>query len=132
ERTLPLLFRIDPLSLTLKGPLKPYSSIRDRHGFHLAGTLAGAREFKDWVVLENAGAGESALIGGEIGAGILDWRANTRPLDSGVMVRAGNVFRHDRKTAPPPAYEIQPGQKVETPIAFLALAKGDPDNAGNE
>jgi hypothetical protein len=132
ERTLPLLFRIDPLSLTLKTPLKPYSSIRDKHGFYLAGTLAAAREFKDWLVLENAEAGESALIGGEIGAGILDWRANTRPLASGVLVRAGNVFRHDRKTSPAPAYEIQPGQKIETPIAFLALAKGDPDNAGNE
>ncbi len=130
--TLPLLFRIDPLSLTLKGPLKPYSSISDQHGFHPAGTLAAARQFKDWLVLENAGAGESILIGGELGAGIYDWRANARPLPSGVQVRAGNVFRHDRKAAPAPAYEIQAGQKIETPIAFLALAKGDADNAANE
>ena len=42
ERELPLDSHIDPLFFTLKNPavpLKPYSSVKDRHGFQLAGVL---------------------------------------------------------------------------------------------
>ena len=135
-RLLPLLFRIDPLCLTLKTPaggFKPYSALRNQHGFHPAGDLSAAREFPDWLVLANQDAGESALIGGEPGLGILGWKANTQPSSAGTLVHAGSVFAARRRNAgQPSAYEVEPGEKVEIPIAFLALAKGDADEVGNQ
>ena len=126
---------IDPLLLTLKSPpagLKPYSSAEGKQGFQGAGSLTAERQFSDWLVLENAAAGESILIGGEPGLGILGWKASTHTSPAGTVVRAGTILLKDKKNAPPPVFELAPGKTVETPIAFLALAKGDTDNAGNE
>src|SRR5581483_2866986 len=79
QSTLPLLFRIDPLALSLSGAadeLQPYSSVNNKHGFYPAGQVEERREFRSWLVLENHAKGESALIGGEPGVGVLDWRAS--------------------------------------------------------
>jgi hypothetical protein len=133
----PLLLdsHIDPLSLTLKDPpadLRAYSSVQGHFGFQAAGNLSSAREFRDWVVLENSLSGEAALIGGEPGLGVLGWKATTQPSGGGMMVRAGTVLLKDKAGAPPPEFELAPGESVETPLTFLALAKGDTDVVGNE
>jgi hypothetical protein len=132
----PLLLdtHIDPLFLTLQRPptgLRPYSSITGQHGFHSAGALAGEREFQDWIVLENDSIGESLLIGGEPGLGVLGWKATVQPSSAGTAVRAGTLLIKDTGSAGP-IFELAPGHAVETPIAFFALAKGDSDDAGNE
>jgi Melibiase/Glycosyl hydrolase family 36 C-terminal domain len=132
----PLLLdaHIDPLFLTLQNPpsgLRPYSSVTGQHGFHLAGTLSSAREFQDWVVLENNVSGESVLIGGEPGLGVLGWKATIQTSSAGTVVRAGTLLIKDTTSAGP-VFELAPGQAIETPIVFFALAKGDSDNVGNE
>ena len=127
--------RIDPLLLTLKNPaggLKPYSSAKGRHGFHSVAGVSPKREFTDWLVLENEGAGESMLVGGEPGLGVLGWKANVQSSPAGTAVRAGTIFIKDRKSGPAAIFELAPGAAVETPISFLSLAKGDSDSAGNE
>lgn len=135
EQKLLLNSRIDPLFLTLRNStagLKSYSSMEGQHGFKPSKSLAPDRQFDDWLVLENAAAGESVLIGGEPGLGILGWKASMHTAPSGTLVRAGTVLIKDKKNAPPPVFELAPRKTVETPITFLALAKGDTDNAGNE
>jgi hypothetical protein len=136
---------VEPLSLTLKNPaggLKAFSSAKGKHGFYAAGNLSQKNEFSDWLVLENAGAGESMLIGGEPGLGVLGWRANVRPSAAGTVVQAGTILIKDRlikdrlikdrKAGPAATFELAPGATVETPVSFFAIAKGDSDNAGNE
>jgi hypothetical protein len=126
---------IDPLFLTLKSPargLKPYSSAKGQHGFHQSSISQRKREFQDWLVLENEGAGESMLVGGEPGLGVLGWRANVQSSAAGTVVHAGTILIKDKKSGPPATFELAPGATVETPISFFALAKGDSDNAGNE
>ena len=126
---------IDPLFLTLKASLealKPYSSVQGQHGFQPAGNLSSAREFRDWIVLENDAAGESALIGGEPGLGVLEWKATTRPSSAGTILRAGTLLLKDKTNSPSPVFELTAGETVETPITFFALGKGDTDDAGNE
>jgi len=135
QHSLHLDSHIDPLFLTLAGPpggLKPYSSAQGQHGFQPTGNLSGAREFHDWMVLEKAAAGESALIGGEPGLGVLGWRATTHPSPTGTIVRAGTLLLKDKTNSPSPTFELDPGEAVETPITFFAIAKGDTDDAGNE
>src|SRR6202158_3062169 len=126
---------VDPLFLTLKNPaggLKPYSSIKGQHGFQLGGSLAQRREFPDWLVRENEVAGESMLVGGEPGLGVLGWKANVQSSAAHTVLRAGTILIKDKKAGPPATFELAPGATVETPISFFALAKGDSDNAGNE
>lgn len=135
QQNLLLDAHINPLCLTLKNPpngLQPYSSVEGQHGFKAAGSLSTDRHFDDWVVLENPDAGESVLIGGEPGLGILGWEATTHTASAGTVLRAGTILAKGQKGAPPPIFELAPGKTVETPISFLAIAKGDPDNAGNE
>ena len=129
---------IDPLLLTLENPvggLKTYSSTKDKHGFYPSAGSAQKREFADWLVLENQKSTESMLIGGEPGLGVLGWKATIQSSGAGAMVRAGTILikdKKDKKTGPPTTFELAPGATVETPISFVALAKGDSDNAGNE
>jgi hypothetical protein len=126
---------IDPLFLTLKNPaggLKQYSSIKGQHGFHAAARVSQKREFPDWLVLENEAAGESMLVGGEPGLGVLGWKANVQSAAASTVLRAGTILIKDKKSGPPATFELAPGATVETPISFFALAKGDSDNAGNE
>ena len=133
QKSLLLDAHVYPLFLTLQSQtgLRPYTSITGQHGFHLAGALASAREFQDWVVLENDVSGESVLIGGEPGLGVLGWQATVQPSSAGTVVRAGTLLVKDAASAGP-VFELAPSHAVETPIVFLALAKGDSDNVGNE
>ncbi len=137
SETLPLLFRIDPLCLYLKkkgGELRLYTAELGvgPHGFLSTRPLAGKSEFKNWVVFEDPTQRESLLIGGDLGANVLQWKVNTEQRSEGTFLRAGVDFRPYTKSDAPPAYEVARGQSVETPIGFLALAGGDPDDAGNE
>ena len=89
---------IDPLFLTLKNPtggLKPFSSVQGQHGFQPAGSLSLAREFHDWLVLANEAAGESAVIGGEPGLGVLGWKVSTHTSPAGAVVQRGD-YSHKR------------------------------------
>ena len=126
---------IDPLFLTLKnsaGGLKSYSSVKGQHGFHITAGSPLTREFPDWLVLENEAAGESMLIGGEPGLGVLGWKANIQSSAASTVIRAGTILIKDKKSGPAPVFELAPGATVESPISFFALAKGDSDNVGNE
>jgi hypothetical protein len=126
---------IDPLFLTLKTPsggLKPYSSIKGQHGFYPQENSLQKREFTDWLVLENGPARESMLVGGEPGLGVLGWKANLQASGPKTVIRAGTILIKDKKSAPAPAFELAPGETIESPISFFALAKGDSDNVGNE
>jgi Melibiase/Glycosyl hydrolase family 36 C-terminal domain len=126
---------IDPLFLNLRNPAKGFklfSSAKGEHGFRPAAGVLTKPDFTDWLVLENEDAGESMLVGGEPGLGVLGWKANVRPDASGTVVRAGTILIKDKKSGAAPTFELAPGATVETPISFFALAKGDSDNAGNE
>ncbi len=94
--------------------------------------MSSARDFPDWVVLRNESSGESVLVGGEPGLGVLGWKATTHPSPGGTIVQAGTVLLKDKKDAPAPVFELAPGQSVETPLTFLTLAKGDTDEVANE
>ena len=135
QQVLLLDARVDPLFLTLRNSakgLKPYSSVKGQHGFHPVAGIAPKREFADWLVLENEEAGESMLVGGEPGLGVLGWKANILRSFASTVVRAGTILIKDKKSAPAPTFELAPGETVETPISFFAIARGDSDNAGNE
>jgi len=130
---------INPLFLTLRNPaggLKPFSSVKGQHGFHPSGNLSTQRrEFPDWLVLENEYAGESILVGGEPGLGVLGWKAYVRSSAASTVIHAGTILikdKKDKKTGPSATFELPPGATVETPISFFSLAKGDTDDAGNE
>jgi hypothetical protein len=126
---------IDPLVLTLKNPadgLQSYSSVKGMHGFHPISSVLPKRNFTDWLVLENPDAGESMLVGGEPGLGVLGWNANVQTNGEGTVVRAGTILIKDKESGSPATFELMPGATVETPISFFALAKGDSDNVGNE
>lgn len=136
EHNLLLNPHIDPLFLTLRSPtggLKPYSPRRGQHGFEpAAGNFSLKRESQDWMVLGNEAVGESMLIGGEPGLGVLGWKVRVQPSPAGTIVRAGTILLKDKKSSPLPVFELTPGAKVEMPMTFFALARGDTDNVGNE
>jgi hypothetical protein len=135
QKSLLLDSQIDPLSLALKDPhgdLKAYSSIQGQFGFQAVGDVSSVRDFSDWVVLRDETSRESVLVGGEPGLGVLGWKATTHPSAGGTFVQAGTVLLKDKKDAPAPVFELAPGQSVETPLTFFALAKGDTDNVANE
>ena len=91
------------------------------------------REFRDWIVLGNESAGESALIGGEPGLGVLGWKATTRPSASGHHRQCRNLLLKDKaRRVLLRSLSLLRVETVETPITFFALAKGDTDDAGNE
>ncbi len=96
------------------------------------GDLSKDQDFADWLVLENAAAAESILIGGEPGLGILGWKTSVHPSAGGAVVQAGTILRKGTKTEQPTVFELGPGESVESPMTFLAMAKGDSDNVGNE
>jgi len=126
---------INSLVLTLKSPargLRPYSSAKGQHGFHSVSGASLKGDFADWLVLENQEAGESMLVGGEPGLGVLGWKANVLASAETTTVQARTILIKDRKSGPPPIFELAPGQTVETPMSFFALAMGDSDDAGNE
>jgi hypothetical protein len=126
---------IDPLFLTLKNPaggVRPYSSVKGQHGFHPTAGVSSSREFTDWLVLEDEKAGESMLIGGEPGLGVLGWKASVDSSTARSVLRAGTILTKDKNSPASATFDLAPGATVETPISFFALAHGDSDNAGNE
>jgi hypothetical protein len=128
---------IDPLFFTVKNPegtLVPFSSAPGQQGFQPVGSLGPKRDFDNWLVLENQRTGESALIGGEPGLGVLGWKASVDISPAGAELSAGTILTNKNTNGPPPfsAFDLSPGEVVETPITFFALAEGDSDNAGNE
>jgi hypothetical protein len=135
QQVLQLDPHIDPLFLTLRSPigrLKAYSSLKGQHGFYPTLGSSPKRDFADWLVLENESAGESMLVGGEPGLGVLGWKASVDSSAGKTVVRAGTILIKDKKSAAPAIFELSPGATVETPTSFFALARGDSDNAGNE
>lgn len=135
-KTLPPLRRIDPLCLYLDKPsadLRPYSADpRGEHGFHSTGRLDKKSVFDNWIVLEDPAKQESLLVGGDLGAGILRWEATVEQQTGGTLVRAGAGFAPSPSSADESAYQVSPGRQAETPMAFLGLAQGDPDDVSNE
>jgi hypothetical protein len=126
---------VNPVSLQLQSPrsgLAQLTSKAGQHGFVRQPSLSGKNIFTDWLVLSNQDAGESLLVGGEPGIGVLQWQAVVQAAAGTTTVRAGTLLRKDRKTAAPVVVEVSPGETIETPISFFALAKGDSDDAGNE
>jgi hypothetical protein len=135
QQVLQLDPHIDPLFLTLRSPigrLKAYSSLKGQHGFYPTLGSSPKRDFADWLVLENESAGESMLVGGEPGLGVLGWKASVDSSAGKTVVRAGTILVKDKKSGAPAIFELSPGATVETPTSFFALARGDSDNAGNE
>src|ERR1700675_4176494 len=85
------------------------------------------------------------LIGGEPGLGVLGWKANLQSSAANTVIHAGTILIKDKesvdksvhksiakKSASTPVFELAPGETIESPISFFALAKGDDDNVGNE
>jgi Melibiase/Glycosyl hydrolase family 36 C-terminal domain len=135
QHEISLKAQIDPLFLTLKNPtggLKPYSSAKGKHGFYVDGSLSQKREFSEWLVLENTESGESMLVGGEPGLGVLGWKAEVQSSATNTVIQAGTTLIKDKKSVPAATFELAPGKTVESPISFFSLAKGDTDAAGNE
>ena len=136
-KTMPLVHRIAPLSISLTATsgLGAYSSDpgssdrSQKHGFFSAGPISQAKHFADWTVFEEGG--EGMMIGGDMGAGVLQWALDAEPQAGGARLRAGYGFRKDTKIPEQPAFEVAPGETVETPLVFLALAKGDADDVAN-
>jgi hypothetical protein len=135
QKTLLLNPQIDPLLLTLKAPasgLKSYTSEQGKHGFQPVSASKPSNQFNDWLVLENPSAGESVLVGGELGMGMLPWNAHVQKSATGTTVAAGNMLLKTPKSSVAPTFELAPGESVESPLSFVSIAKGDTDNAGNE
>jgi len=129
--TLPLMDRILPLVLTLAAPIDLYTAAeKDAHGFRSTGRISKNAESSNWVVLRHGQ--ESMLVGGDLGAGVLDWRVALDPQAGGIDLRAGSGFPPKKNSPQRPAFELAPGDSVTTPITFLAVAAGDADDAGNE
>lgn len=126
---------VNPISLELQSPrsgLTPLSSKAGGHGFVRQPSLSGRNVFSDWLVLSNQEAGESLLVGGEPGLGVLRWEAIVQTTPAAITVRAGTLLREDGRKAASVSVDLDPGETIETPMSFFALAKGDGDDAGNE
>ncbi len=105
---------------------------RGGHGFVKVGDFSQKRSFDNWVVCENTQAGQSLLVGGDLGVGILRFEAVTEPVDGGLSLCVGTDFPGSPNPDRYSAIEVGPGQSTETPIAFLAVASGGPDEVANE
>lgn len=131
----PLVYAVWPLCLALGKPgASSKISTADpqgRHGFFATEPVAGARSFDNWIVVQEAAARESLLVGGDLGAGILKFGIEAASSPKGLSLRAGANLR-PQKEGTPSAIELAPGQSATTPLAFLALASGGPDEAANE
>ena len=136
DAPLPLVYGLWPLSLLLgtEGTRFNVHSAdpKGRHGLFASGTIDDKREFDNWIVLEDAAACESMMVGGDMGAGVLQFSITVDPGPRGVHVRAGANPPPAREGDEPSAVDLTPGATVETPIAFLALAQGGPEEVANE
>lgn len=134
KSVLPLLYRIDPLLIALRNTgLRACTPGRaDEHGFKNTANISGEQQFGQWVALENPDAGETILIGGEMGSGMLQWNVDTQGAGDSVTIHAGLSSGLRRNEGERPAYEVRPGERIDVPPVFLALAHGDSDDAANE
>ena len=154
----PLAYAMWPLSLPLGGDGAGLTvntqDAQGRHGFYPVGAMEeNGRIFDNWIVLEDAAAGEAMLIGGDMGAGVLRFSAAIAKEAGGVRLRAGanappsgageepseiDPAPRWAKTKPsgtgeePSAIDPAPGMVLETPLVFLALSQGGPDEVANE
>lgn len=131
--TLPLVYALWPLCLSIgrQGLRVSNADPKGRHGFFDAGPVEGERAFDNWIVAEDGGAHESLLVGGDLGAGILGFGIVARAAPGALGVRAGAILRQP-KEGEASAIELAPGHSARTPLSFLALAHGGPDEAANE
>jgi hypothetical protein len=129
---LPLLHGLFPLSLAIgrAGIRVSTSDPKGRHGFYPAATVSAPRVFDNWIVLEDTAAGESLVVGGDLGAGVVSFGIAAEPSGKGLSLRVGANPR-SMKDGTSSAIELAPGRSVRTPFAFLAAAAGGPDEAFN-
>ncbi len=135
--SVPRVCGISPISIALADAARPFAlwttAADGSHGFAEAGAATGAREEDNWIVLEDAERGESLLLGGDLGAGILRFAGNIDPSEGGARIRAGaNPPASGRAADPDGTLEPAVGHAIEAPLTFLTLAEGGPDEAGNE
>ncbi len=133
---LPLIYRLFPLSLILRGEANNlnvfFVDAKGRHGFFASGHADAKREFDNWIVLEDTSAGESLMVGGDMGAGVLSFSAFVNPQSNCVRVLAGANPSPAEENEEPSAIDLAPNATIETPLVFLALAKGGADDVANE
>jgi hypothetical protein len=131
---LPLVYAVWPLCLSLA---KPGASLRvstadpkGRHGFYETEAFKDSRSFSNWIVVEDRAARESLLLGGDLGADIL--RFSIEAASAATLSFMAGTNLPPQKEGTPSAIELAPGQSALTPLTFLALALGGPDDVANE
>jgi len=130
---LPLLFRVDPMLISLKaGNVQALEPVPNGHGFGSPAPVSGKQHFPSWLALEQPDSAESLFVGGDMGLGILKWNIDTDSDGETMLLHAGLSLPPSPNAAKAPAYEIPPGGKVDLAPVFLALAHGDADDAANE
>ena len=135
--SVPAICAIAPISIALADTARRLvlwtAAAEGQHGFTAAGTASDQHQADGWVVVEDAQAGESLLVGGDLGAGVLRFGLDVEPTTAGVRIRAGANPPVDGRAADSDG-TIEPaaGHAVEAPLTFLTLAEGGPDEVGNE
>ena len=135
--SMPAICAINPISIALSDAahrLILWTAAPDgKHGFIQAGPATGAREEDGWIALEDAKSGESLLLGGDLGSGILRYAVHFESAEGGVRIHAGAGPPASGRAADPDG-TLAPavGHAIEAPLTFLTLAGGGPDEVGNE
>ena len=135
--SVPAICGISPIAIALADAARRlvlWTAAADgRHGFTQAAPATGDRKEDSWIVLEDAEAGESLLLGGDLGSGILRFAVNIEPAEGGVRVHAGAGPPGSGRGADPDG-TLAPatGSWIDAPLSFLTLAGGGPDEVGNE
>lgn len=136
DAPLPLVYRLFPLSLILCKGSDDYkvftADSKGRHGFFNSMIVTKKCEFDNWIVLEDSTEGESIIFGGDMGAGVLNFSVSVNQEPNGMRVLAGTNPPSAGENEEPSAIELARGASIETPLVFLALAKGGADDAANE
>ena len=135
--SVPAICAINPISIALSDAahrLILWTAAADgKHGFTQAAPATGGSEEDGWIVLEDTESGESLLLGGDLGSGILRFAVNIESAEGGVRVRAGAGPPASGRAADPDG-TLAPAvaRSIEAPLTFLTLAGGGPDEVGNE
>ena len=139
--SVPAICAINPISIALADAAHRLvlwtAAAEGKHGFTQAAPATGAHEEDGWIVFEDAETGESLLLGGDLGSGILRFAVNiepaVEPAAGGLRVRAGAGPPSSGRAADPDG-TLAPavGHAIEAPLTFLTLAGGGPDEVANE
>lgn len=133
---LPLVESIAPLVLTLAasgGGLRLLEAApQGGHGFVPATPPKDGPAVQEWLAAEDTRAGEALMVGGDGGAGVITFRTRATGTNKGVTLEAGFSFPPPRAGRSPSCFQLAPGERAVSPIVFLALAKGDADDAANQ